>query len=108
MLVARNSNESDGRCQIAERRIAGSRMADFPGAVTRHLIFVPDGRDLEPESAFPQPGTRCFHFHFWSAYIPSRDSASNNVLFAGSASSSSIRAFDEIRTNICSFFWFSP
>jgi hypothetical protein len=36
---------------MAEGRIAGSRMADFPVAVTRHLIFiVPDGRDLGPEN----------------------------------------------------------
>ena len=36
---------------MAEGRIAGSRMADSPVAVTRHLIFiVPDGRDLGPEN----------------------------------------------------------
>ena len=28
-------------------------MADFPGAVTRHLVVtIPDGRDLGPENAF--------------------------------------------------------
>jgi hypothetical protein len=45
---------------MAEGRIAGSRMADFPVAVTRHLIFiVPDGRDLGPENVSKEllPGT---------------------------------------------------
>ena len=45
---------------MAEGRIAGSRMADFPVAVTRHLIFiVPDGRDLGPENVSREllPGT---------------------------------------------------
>ncbi len=32
--------------------MADSRMADFPGAVTRHLFIIPDGRDLGPENAF--------------------------------------------------------
>ena len=33
--------------------MADSRMADFPGAVTRHLVIaIPDGRDLGPENAF--------------------------------------------------------
>ena len=28
-------------------------MADFPGAVTRHLVIaIPDGRDLGPENEF--------------------------------------------------------
>ena len=42
---------------MAEGRIAVSRMADFPGAVTRHLFVIPDGRDLGPE-------TRLAYFHF--------------------------------------------
>ncbi len=36
--------------------MADSRLADFPVAVTRHLIFVtPDGRDLGPENIFFAP-----------------------------------------------------
>ena len=51
--MARNSSDADGRYQIAEGRTAVSRMADFPGAVTRHLVVaIPDGRDLGPENEF--------------------------------------------------------
>jgi len=52
---------------MAEGRIAGSRMADFPVAVTRHLIFiVPDGRDLGPENVSKKlpPGTILIYAQF--------------------------------------------
>ena len=45
---------------MAEGRIAGSRLADFLGAVTRHLIFaIPDNRDPGPENGLRRlsPGT---------------------------------------------------
>ena len=45
------------------------------------------------------------YFQGLSLYTPNRDSASHNVLFAGSANISSILALDEIRMNICSFFF---
>ncbi len=52
---------------MAEGRIAGSRMADSPVAVTRHLIFiVPDGRDLGPENVSKKllPGTILIYAQF--------------------------------------------
>ena len=43
---------------MAEGRIAGSRLADSPVAVTRHLVVaIPDGRDLRPENVFSPPET---------------------------------------------------
>ena len=45
---------------MAEGRIAGSRLADSPVAVTRHLVVaIPDGRDLGPENVSKDllPGT---------------------------------------------------